>query len=223
MAGKDIIVATNGLHIDAGVHGGLATIKQHLSPGAMGQFDNPPRICNRAENIRHVCQRDHPRFRPDRRFKLRHVERAIFIQANPSEHRALTLAQEMPGHDIGMMLHQRQHDFVAGGYLAGKSAGDEIDRFRRALGEDDLLDRARIQKAAHILARVFEGLRGLICQRVQAAMNIRIGGAHLPGHCLDYRFGLLRAGGIVEIDKRFPVHLARKDRELVANGGGVEI
>jgi hypothetical protein len=28
-------------------------------------------------------------------------------------HRALALAQEMPGHDVGMVLHDREHDLVA--------------------------------------------------------------------------------------------------------------
>jgi len=47
----------------------------------------------------------------------------------------MPLAQEMPGHDIGMMFHHRQHDLVARLVTAQIAVGDKIDRFGAALGE----------------------------------------------------------------------------------------
>ena len=40
-------------------------------------------------------------------------EIAVVIDRRPFDHGALPLAQEMPRHDVGMVLHDREHDLVA--------------------------------------------------------------------------------------------------------------
>ena len=40
-------------------------------------------------------------------------ELAVVGDRRPLQHRAVALAQEVPGHDVGVMLHDRQHDLVA--------------------------------------------------------------------------------------------------------------
>ena len=40
-------------------------------------------------------------------------EIAVVVDRRPFDHRALALAQEMPRHDVGMVLHDREHDLVA--------------------------------------------------------------------------------------------------------------
>ena len=71
-------------------------------------------------------------------------ERAVVVDVDPLEHRALALAMEMPGHDVGVVLHHGEHDLVAGAdVLEPEARGDEIDRLRRRAGEDDLVGSKR--------------------------------------------------------------------------------
>ena len=41
-------------------------------------------------------------------------EIAVVVDRRPFDHGAMALAQEMPGHDVGVVLHDREHDLVAG-------------------------------------------------------------------------------------------------------------
>ena len=56
----------------------------------------------------------------------------------------LLLAQEVPRHDVGVVLHDREHDLVAlADHRAAEGGGDEVDRLGRVAGEDDLVGDAR--------------------------------------------------------------------------------
>ena len=46
-------------------------------------------------------------------FELVEQELAESGDRRPFEHAALALAVEMPGHDVGMVLHDGEHDLVA--------------------------------------------------------------------------------------------------------------
>ena len=40
-------------------------------------------------------------------------EIAFVVDRRPFDHGAMALPEEMPGHDVGMVLHDREHDLVA--------------------------------------------------------------------------------------------------------------
>ena len=46
---------------------------------------------------------------------LERVEQEVAVVGDrrPFQHRALPLAQEVPGHDVGVVLHDGEHDLVA--------------------------------------------------------------------------------------------------------------
>src|SRR5829696_8136203 len=67
------------------------------------------------------------------------VPSAFVIDRRPFDHGAMALAQEVPGHDVGVMLHDGDHDLVAGldvGLAPGRR--HEVDRLGGVAGEDDL-------------------------------------------------------------------------------------
>jgi hypothetical protein len=56
--------------------------------------------------------------------------------------RAGTLTDELPRHDVGVVLHRRDQDLVAGlEKRQRKAVGDGVDRLRGAAGEDDFVAR----------------------------------------------------------------------------------
>ncbi len=73
--------------------------------------------------------------RADQRVERVQIDAAVIIDIEPFQHRALALAQEVPGHDVGVVLHHREHDLVA--RLHVQPGGDDVDRLRAAFGEND--------------------------------------------------------------------------------------
>ncbi len=189
----------------------------------MGKLCDRRHIRHRAQHVAHVRDGDHLRLRPDGGAHRVHVERAVLGEPHPAQHGAVALAQEMPGHDVGMVLHDRQHDLVARLDPRAERRGDQVDALGRALGEDHIVRGRRIEESAYGFARSFVGLGRLVRQRMQAPVHVGIGGAHLVRHRIDHGVRLLGAGGIVEIDERMPVHLPGQDRELGADGRKVEL
>ena len=146
-------------------------------------------------------------------------ELAVVRDRRPLEHAALALAVEMPGHDVGVVLHDREHDLVALAEIHGAvGAGDEVDALGGVAREDDLLDAWRIEEAAHRLARVLVAGGGGVGEEVQPAMDVGV--FHLVGVVdgVEHRARLLRRGAVVEIDQRLAVDLAEQDREVGADG-----
>jgi hypothetical protein len=110
-----------------------------------------------------VGDRHHLGARREQLLELVDEEVALVVDRRPFDHRALPLAQEMPRHDVGMVLHDREHDLVARlDALAAERIGDEVDRLGGVAGEDDLLFARGVEEGRHLLARALIGLgRGI--------------------------------------------------------------
>ena len=67
-----------------------------------------------AERIRHLRDRDQLGARGQQLLEFVDQEIAFVVDRRPFDHRAMALPEEMPGHDVGMVLHDREHDLVAG-------------------------------------------------------------------------------------------------------------
>ena len=138
-------------------------------------------------------------------------EVAVLVDGRPFQHRAVPLAVEMPGHDVGVVLHDGEHDLVAfADHHAAEALGHEVDGLGRVAGEDDLVLGRRIEEAPHAFARILEGLGGGVREEVQAAMHVGIFFRVALHHRVEHRLRLLGRGGIVEIDQRLAIDLARR-------------
>ena len=177
----------------------------------------------RAEHIRHMGDGDDLRALRQRALEGLQRERAVIVALDPLDHRALAFAMEMPGHDIGMMLHDRQDDLVVLAYMVEpEGRGDEIDRLRRGTREHDLVCRRRIEETPHAFARAFESFRRGIGEIMQPAMHVGIFVFVGVAHTIEHLTRLLRRGCIVEIDERLAVRLLVQDREILAKPRDVE-
>ena len=199
----------------------LAAVDQHQRAGVMGDPGDLRHRIDRAQHVRHVGDGDHPGPLGEQPGQGLEVQPPVVQHRNELQDHALALAQKVPGHDIGVVLHLSEHDLVAFVQRGAQARGDEVDRLGPALGEDDLpfagVEEARDRPAGRLI-----GVGGLVGQGMQAAVDVGVGMLHRPGHRLDHRPRLLGAGGAVQIDQRLAVHLARKDRELGADLFDVE-
>ena len=169
----------------------------------------------RAEHVRHVRDGDHLGARRQKLLEFVDEKMALIVDRRPFDHRALTLAQEMPRHDVGMVLHDREHDLVAGlDALAPERIGDEIDRLRRIAGEDDLFLAPGIEKGRDFLARALVSFGRLVGQIMQAAMHVGVLRRVGLVEPIEHGARLLRRSGVVEIDERLAIDLHRQDRKI---------
>ena len=166
---------------------------------------------------------DHLGARGDQLHEFIEQELAIVGHRRPFQHRALPLAQEMPGHDVGVVLHDGEEDLVPLPDMRDAiGRGDEIDRLGGVAGEDDLGVGPRIEEAAHALARLLEIGGREVAQIMQPAMHIGVVLAIGALDGVEHELRLLRRGAVVEIDEVLAVDLAREDREVGADRLDVE-
>ena len=222
VAGEDIEVAADVLHVDVEMDGGLGAVEQHRNAARVCETHHLFHRHHGAEHVRHVGDRDHSGARGEQLLEFVDEEIALVVDRRPLDHRALALAQEMPRHDVGMVLHDREHDLVAGlDALAAERVGDQIDRLGGVSGEDDLFLALGIEKGAHLLARALVGIGRGVGEVMQAAMHVGIFGGIGVLEALEHCLRLLRRGGVVEIDERLAIDLHREDREIRADASYV--
>ena len=151
-----------------------------------------------------------------------HVQPPIVGDRREAQDDALALAQEMPGDDVGVMLHLREDNFVALRESAAEGRSHQIDRLCGALGEHDLIDAGRIDHPPHRFARALVSLGGFVGEGVQAAVDVGVAALHDRDHGVDHRARLLRRCGAVEIDQRLAVDLAAENGKFRARRGDVK-
>ncbi len=96
------------------------------------------------------------------------------------------LAQQLPGHDVGMVLQLRQEDAIARLQQRAVGIGDEIDRRRAAAGEHDL---HRVDTPRNV-ARPRRGRSrrppgGALGQAMDAAQHVGAAGGLVGAHRVD--------------------------------------
>ena len=166
--------------------------------------------------------RDHLGARREQLLEFVDQEIALVVDRRPFEHRALALAQEVPGHDVGMVLHDREHDLVAGlDALAPERVGDQVDGLGGVAGEDDLFRARRVEEGADFLARALVGFGRGVGEVMQAAVHIGVFGGVGMLEAVEHRLRLLRRGGVVEIDERLAVNRHGEDRKILADAADV--
>ena len=156
--------------------------------------------------------------RPQKFLKLVEEKIAIVVDRRPFDDNAVAFPEEMPGHDVGVVLHDREHDLIAFTEVRlAPGRGDEVDRFGDVAGEDDFLIAPGVDELRHFRARALVGLRRRVGEVVEAAMNIGVFAGVGLHEALKYRLGLLRRRGVVEIDQRLAVNLQGERRKILAD------
>ncbi len=206
-----------------GVHDALAAVEHQLGAGVVGEFRDLAHRQDGAEHVGNVGDGDQFGLRPDHLGEFSDVDAAVQGHGGNTQHAARQIAQQLPRHDVGMVLHRREHDLVAFlQELAAPGGGDKVDGLGGALGKDDFFDRTRIDEGAHLLARGFVSHGGRFAEVIGPAMHVGVLVAIGAADGVDHLLGLLRRRRAVEIDQRLAVDLARQDREVGADFLDVE-
>ncbi len=118
VAREGVEVAAQRLHVDREVRHGLGAVEEHRHLLPVRHLDDPVDGVDGAKSIRDVPQGDQLRARPDQAFQLVDAQRAVVIHRRHAQDRALLLAEHLPGHDVGVVLHHRDDDLVSGAHAS---------------------------------------------------------------------------------------------------------
>ena len=106
-------VAVERADVDAQMRDGLRRVDEHDGADAMRFGDELRDGVHRAERVRHVGQRDDLRALRQRAPERLAVELAGIIDRCRDEPRAGLRADQLPRHDVRVMLHPGDQDLVA--------------------------------------------------------------------------------------------------------------
>ena len=175
-----------------------------------------------AQHIRGVRQCQHFHVGRHRRMQCRQIQCAIGQQFSHLEHSAGALGDQLPRHDIGVVLHARDQDAVTG-LQARQCPGirHQIDGKGGAAAQDQLVA-ADIEKARQLAACAFVRLGGLTAQRVHRTADIGIVMAIKIVGGVDHARRFLPGIGRIEIDQRLAVYLPGEQGEVGTHRGPVD-
>ena len=92
---------------------GLRAVNQHRNFMFMGQRNHLFHRIHRSEHIADMAESSHDGARTEQRAVLLQVEHSSLVNVHHAQLDSCARLQQLPGNDIGMMLHHRQYHLVA--------------------------------------------------------------------------------------------------------------
>ena len=130
--------------------------------------------------------------------------------------------QQLPRHDVGVVLHHRDDDLVAGPQAGAEGVGAQVQRLGGVLGEDDLLGAGRADELGERGPRALERLGRLGAQQVHGPGDVGVVVQVMIFDRLDHDARLLRGVRAVQVDQRPVRRRPLQDREVGADVLDVE-
>src|SRR5262249_20335415 len=150
VSGKGVEVTVQSLHVDFKMGHSLCTIDQYRNTFLVCQLYNLADRIQGPKRIRDVCDRDDLCAGCEECFKLGKQQLATIIDGSDPQLCASFLAQNLPGHDVRMMLHGGDQHFIATlNMSAAIGLGHQVNRFRCTPNEDDFTHLRGIHKPLH--------------------------------------------------------------------------
>ena len=223
VAGKHEEVAAQLGNIDRGVRDALRAVDEHRHASGVRLGDDFLDRIYRAEGVGAVHDGDELCPFVEQAAEGFHVEHAAFINRDDFQLRAGLLAGDLPGHDIGVVLHVRDQDFITGlENRLSKAMGNQIDALGCAAGENDLVGVGQVEHCSQLRAGGFVSVGGPLAEVVDAAVDIGILRRVVGIEGIEDAARLLGSGGIVQVGQGLAPHFSLKDGKVRPYGLAVE-
>ena len=216
VAGDGVEVAADRGHVQLQVRRGLGAVDHGGDAAAAGLSADFAYRIDRAQHVGDVGQRQQLYLAGQGPVQRLQVQAAIGEDFGDPDAGAGAFGYQLPGHDVGVVLHPRHQDHVAGPEPRQRpGVGDQVDGEGGAAAQDQLVG-AHAQEAGKLAAGRFVGLGGLGAQGVHGAADVGVVPAVEIVLGSDHRQRLLRGVGVVEVQQRLAVDLALQQREVGA-------
>src|SRR5262245_1281764 len=216
MAAENVEITIEALYINFQVRDRLGAVDQDGNAVAVRSFDDALHWIDRAQRIGDVDDRHQLGARAEQLLVPLEREFAVVVDGHDAQLRSLLFAQDLPGHDVGVVLHVRDDDLIAGTDVGtAKGLGYEVDSFGCAAREDNFLRLRRVEKALYLGPSFLVFAGGKLAEEMHGAMNVRVVMLVEAADGVDDAARLLRRGGVVEIHKRMAVYRPVQNREII--------
>src|SRR5438105_13324931 len=102
-------------------------------------------------------------------------EFAAITDRHDAQRGPFLLAEDLPGDNVGVMLHMRDDDLIARlDMCSAEALSDEVDPFGGAAHKNDLAGLGGVKELLHLDARRFVIFGGLLTKPVHAAMDVGV-------------------------------------------------
>ncbi len=222
--GEHVEVRADGPHVDRQVRHGLRPVDEDEGACGVGLVDHAADRRERPQGVGLVGEGDQLGSRAQQDLPGLEVQEAVPIEGHELEVGVLLLREELPGHQVGVMLELRQDDGVSPPDVAtSPGVGDEVDGLGGVADEDDLGRVRSADEVRHGLACTFVGRRGLLTDGVDAAMDVGAVAPLVGVHRLDDGAWLEGRGGAVEVrEAAAGPELPLEDGEVATDDVSVE-
>ena len=151
--------------------------------------------------------------------QARHVQAVVaFKHGQDAQLRAGVPRDFLPRDEVGVVFVGGDDNLVPlADVLPRPRVRHEVERFGGVARPDYFLRALRADEARDFGARPFVAVGRLLAERVDAPVDVGVVAFVVVHNRLNDLPRLLRGGGVVEIDQRLPVHLAREDGEVRAD------
>ena len=217
MGREHVEVAAQCLHIRLEVGHGLGPVDQGDHALFLGLLDQRRNRVYRSQHVGDVGKGQYPGSLVQQVVEGIQVQLAFRGYLHRDHPGAGALGHHLPGHDVGVVLHMADQDFVAGFQARGQAVGHQVDGLGGAAGPDDFVGAGCVQEVANHFPGTFKGGRGPVAQGVGATVHV---GVHFPivaVHGIQHGDGLLGRGAVVQIHQGLPVDFLCQDREVAAD------
>ena len=215
--GYAVEIRTERVEVHRQVSDRLGTVDQYWNAGCVCDFDQVLDRIDGAERIGHVHHRHHAGFRPELGAPVVEIQASVIQHIGGNDAGASGGGYELPRHNVAVVLHTGEQDFVARPQTRlQKAAGHQIDGLGGAARKHELLARGA-EEGGDAVACAFVLAGGTRGQFVDGAVHVAVAGSVVAVHRPQYGFGLLRGGAVVEIGKTLAVDHFRQNRELRAD------
>ena len=215
VAGEDVEVGVERLHVDGHVGDALGTVHQHGDAVGMGGGYHFAHGVHRAEDVADVRHADEARAVGEEPLVFIQQQLAAVVHGDDAELDALAHLQQLPGNDVAVMLHGGDDDLVA---LAeegfAEAGGEQVDALRGAASEDDFVGAASVDEAADSLAASFVEFSSLLRKEVNAAMDVGVDAVVLVGDGINHTAGLLGSSAVVQVDQWLAINSTGENRKI---------
>ena len=158
-----------------------------------------------------------------RRSSSDEVQLGVLGERDPADLEPALGRQDLPRHDVGVMLQHGEHDGVPVAQVGtAPRARHQVDRLGGVLGEHDLGGVVAADEPGHVTPNRLHGVGRTLGELVDAPMNVGVDRLVEPRHGVDHALGLLGRRSRVEERQAVPLDALVQHRELGSQAVGIQ-
>ena len=200
MAGSDVEVAAQGGDVHGEMRHGLGPVADDDRPDLVGTGGDLSDRVDRPEHVGDMADRDDADVLGEHPVEGVEVEGGAILHRDRPQGRPGVPAGELPGDEVGVVLHLgRDHLVALAQAVPRPGVGEEVQGLRSRLGEHDPPGRRSADQLGDLRPGALVEHRGALPQGMHRPVDVGVVLLEEPDHLLDHLARLLGGGCVVQV------------------------